>query len=106
MKRIIIHCTLSLITICVLNISAKAQYNETDTLWSAYNGPYDSIIVIEDTLSLIRRTDYYVIIQGVPIVVKRYECRQKCLNCERSDCFIYILKDDELIFYDFLQGAE
>lgn len=75
---------------------------------------YDSVDVRIDSLRgegnivsrLAHQTDYYKKINGVMSVVKRNYCLQKSMNSERSDCWIYILKDGELVLCDYLQGAE
>ncbi len=56
--------------------------------------------------NLTQQIDTYEYLEGKLTIVRRRVCTQKFDNSERSDCVIYELKDGELIFTDFMPGAE
>jgi len=109
---------LLLIATLSFNNSLKAKPVKDDQVNSIttpqYVTPYDSVSMKIDSLrasdgrvGTVQRTiDYYKKINGKMTIVERHECRDKSLSSERTDCWIYRLKDGELKMDEFMGGAE
>lgn len=107
---------ISLFLTLFLSFSIRAQHNQVDSLNSApiISYGYDSVSVKQDSLrdekgDLARQqftTDYYKKINGVMTIVEKRVCLSQSWNSERIDCWIYHLKNGELVNDEYLQGAE